>query len=35
VPTIFVSWGYGTPDEADEALLTASTAAELRAELGV
>ena len=35
VPTIFVSWGYGTPDEADEALLTASTAAELRAELSV
>lgn len=35
VPTIFVSWGYGTPDEADEALLTASSAAELRAELGV
>jgi len=35
VPTIFVSWGYGTPDEADEALLTAATAAELRAELGV
>lgn len=35
VPTIFVSWGYGTPDEADEALLTATSAAELRAELGV
>jgi len=35
VPTIFVSWGYGTPDEADEALLTAATAEELRRELGV
>lgn len=34
VPTIFVSWGYGTPDEADEALLTAATAEELRRELG-
>jgi phosphoglycolate phosphatase len=35
VPTIFVSWGYGTPDEADEALLISSTAEELRGELGV
>ncbi len=35
VPTIFVSWGYGTPDEADEALLIAATAEELRGELGV
>jgi len=35
VPTIFVSWGYGTPDEADEALLIAATAEQLRSELGV
>lgn len=35
IPTIFVSWGYGTPDEAAEAPLTAATAAELAAELGV
>ena len=35
VPTIFVSWGYGTPEEAEGALLTAATAEELRGELGV
>ncbi len=33
VPTIFVEWGYGAPDEAAGAIATAATAEDLRALL--
>jgi len=35
VPTIFVTWGYGSPAESAGAVAIADTAEELRAELGV
>lgn len=35
VPTVFVTWGYGSPDEAAGAIATADTAAELLAELAL
>lgn len=35
VPTIFVEWGYGTPDEAAGAIAVVSTAGELREALGL
>jgi len=35
VPTIFVTWGYGSPAESAGAIAIADTAEELRTELGV
>jgi phosphoglycolate phosphatase len=35
VPTIFVTWGYGSPAESAGAVAIADTAEELRTELGV
>ncbi len=35
IPTIFIGWGYGDPSEAEGALLTVQTPAELLAALGV
>ncbi len=35
VPTIHVTWGYGTPAEAAGAVALADTAAQLRAQLGL
>lgn len=35
IPTIFVNWGYGSPEEAEDALLAVQTPAELLDALGI